>query len=80
MNQYTIFWTGAQQSAFLTACPFIDVENADFINSPEDGEYFALVQDLNNNQYEQVSQECQGQRILGIKPGSNPGGSPTGCA
>lgn len=79
MNDYTIFWTPAQQSAFLTACPFIDAENAQWYDN-ENGQYFALVQPLSNHQAEDVQAECQGERIMGIKPGNNPGGSPTGCA
>lgn len=76
MNEYTIFWTPAQQSAFLTACPFINASAATYL----EGDYFALVQPLNPHQFGLVQTECQAERILGIKPGNNPGGSPTGCA
>jgi hypothetical protein len=79
MNTYTIYWTPEQQTAFLLACGFIEVAEAVWMEEPE-YPHFALVQELNPNQYEAVVAECQGDRIAGIKPGSNPGGSPTGCA
>jgi len=75
MNDYTIFWTPEQQSAFLIACPFINAGEAEWM-----GEYFALVQRLNEPQYEDVLAECQSSAILGIKPGANPGVNPNGCA
>jgi len=75
MNTYTIYWLPEQQSAMMAALPFLNVELAEWVE-----DHFALVQELNSHQYDSSVEECQAERILGIKPGANPGGSPNGCA
>lgn len=81
MNTYTIFWTPAQQSYMISVLPFLNLENAIWIEESAEHEgHFALVQALNPMQYGQCTTQCQASAIMGIKPGSNPGGSPTGCA
>lgn len=80
MTTYTIYWFPEQQTVMLENLPFLDVENAEWIPDQENGDHFALVQDLNENQHNDAMNECQADRIIGIKPGSNPGGSPNGCA
>ena len=79
MEPYTIYYTPAQQSAMASALPFLNIEEAEWFEEP-DVPHFSLVQELNENQAEDCQTECQAERIIGIKPGSNPGGSPNGCA
>ncbi len=81
MNTYTIYWTPAQQSAMLIALPFLqnELSNAVWCEEPEYPHY-ALVCDLSTHQYDEAVECCLAETIAGIKPGSNPGGSPTGCA
>lgn len=80
MNTYTIYWTPQQQTAMMIALPFLNIENAEWIEDQENGDHFALVQDLNDHQHDDAFAECAAERIIGIKPGANPGGSPNGCA
>lgn len=81
MNMYTLYWTPAQQSYLMQQLPNLHYAEAIWIE--ETSEYpahFALVEELTPPQYSTASGLCQSSAILGIKPGSNPGGSPTGCA
>lgn len=81
-EQYTIYWLASQQQQMLQNLPFLvnEMPNAQFIPEGEYPEHFALVVDLNLNEHSDALAECVAQSILGIKPGANPGGSPTGCA
>lgn len=76
-EEYTIFWSPEQQAGLVSNCPFLNIGEAEW--HPEGG-YHSLVQVLTGHQYEEVLALCTSSQIMGIKPGSNPGGSPTGCA
>lgn len=78
MNTYTFYWTPENQSALLAILTWLEVQNAVWLEEPE-YPHFALVQEVNGHQYDEALEQCGGL-LAGIKPGSNPGGSPTGCA
>jgi hypothetical protein len=77
MNTYTLYWTPAQQGYLMQQLPNLHYANAIWF---EETGHFALVDELSPPEYNEGLEMCQNEAILGIKPGSNPGGSPNGCA
>lgn len=73
LTMYTIYYLPSQQTWVQNNLTFLAA-------LPEwNGQNYTVVQELTETQVDTCYEACQANNIAGIKPGSHPQGSPTGC-
>ena len=80
MINYSIYWQPQLQPNFSTLCPFVNVENGEYVGPSAEwpNGYFVMEQDLNQNQFEQVDQAAVAHVCIDVKPSPRPPYNPHG--
>lgn len=72
---FTVYYYPESQGFMQGAFQFLQFQGAQWI---EEYEVWAIAQELNPNQYNQIAAQVDVNRVCGIKPGQYPPGNPVG--